>query len=53
MYQGKYIQSIYTDDEYASLSAKNLTSDTAIKVKRMVCNEIMTELVEKGTIRSH
>ncbi|KAI1664106.1 hypothetical protein L13192_12047 [Pyrenophora tritici-repentis] len=44
---GKYIQSIYSDDEYTSLSATNLTSDTAIEVKKLVWNEIIAELVEK------
>ncbi|KAL2017251.1 hypothetical protein VTK56DRAFT_2363 [Thermocarpiscus australiensis] len=44
---GKYIQSLFTDDEYSSLSIPNLKSDTAMEVKAMVWSEIITELNEK------
>ncbi|KAE9363950.1 putative short chain dehydrogenase/ reductase [Stipitochalara longipes BDJ] len=44
---GKYIQSLFTDEEYRSLAIPNLKSDTAMKVKGIVWNEIITELKHK------
>ncbi|KAJ5496621.1 NAD(P)-binding protein [Penicillium fimorum] len=44
---GKYIQSLFTDEEYRSLAIPNLMTDTAMKVKALVWNEIITELKEK------
>lgn len=69
--QGKYIQSLFTEDEYRRygcsgsvhllscalddqltcqnlrLSAPNLRSQTALKVRGIVWKEIMTDLVDK------
>ncbi|RAK74302.1 putative short chain dehydrogenase/ reductase [Aspergillus fijiensis CBS 313.89] len=44
---GKYIQSLFTEDEYRRLSAPNLRSQTALKVRGIVWKEIMTDLVDK------
>ncbi|KAH7371059.1 hypothetical protein BKA66DRAFT_573235 [Pyrenochaeta sp. MPI-SDFR-AT-0127] len=41
---GKYVQSIYTEDEYRSLAIPNVTSDAAKRVQELVWKEISTEL---------
>ncbi|GLB05189.1 hypothetical protein AtubIFM57258_011225 [Aspergillus tubingensis] len=44
---GKYIQSLFTEDEYRRLSAPCLRSQTALKVREIVWKEIITDLIEK------
>ncbi|KAI0426469.1 putative short chain dehydrogenase/ reductase [Xylaria sp. FL1042] len=47
---GKYIQSLFTDDEYRRLAIPNLTSAAGREVNEMVWSEIITELKEKVPI---
>lgn len=42
--KGKYIQSLFGEEEYRILAFPNLKSDTALKVKALVWNEIITEM---------
>ncbi|KAF1934743.1 putative short chain dehydrogenase/ reductase [Clathrospora elynae] len=41
---GKYIQSLFSNEEYRTLAFPNLKSDHALEVKALVWNEIITEL---------
>jgi hypothetical protein len=45
--KGKYVQSLFTDEEYATLAIPNMQSGTARKVKQLVWNEIIGELKKK------
>jgi hypothetical protein len=42
--KGKYVQSLFTDEEYHRLAIPNMQSDTAKKVKGLVWSEITGEL---------
>lgn len=44
---GKYVQSIYSEEEYARLKVANIESDTAVKVRELVWAEIAAELGNK------
>ncbi|KAF3764374.1 putative short chain dehydrogenase/ reductase [Cryphonectria parasitica EP155] len=44
---GKYIQSLFSDEEYRRVAIPNLKSQTAIKVKAQVWNEILGDLLQK------
>lgn len=44
---GKFLVSLYTDEEYLKLAEPNLKSETASRVRELVWNEIITELIQK------
>lgn len=44
---GKFLVSLYTDDEYRRLAEPNLKSETASRVRELVWNEIISELKHK------
>ncbi|CAI6338804.1 unnamed protein product [Periconia digitata] len=41
---GKFLVSLYTDDEYEKLAEPNLKSETALRVRELVWGEILDEL---------
>jgi hypothetical protein len=43
-YEGKYVQSLLTDEEYQRFAIPNMQSDTAKKVKALVWSELIGEL---------
>ena len=44
MAQGRYIQSLFEEEEYRDLAFSNLESDTALQVRALVWNELVSEL---------
>lgn len=42
--QGRYIQSLFGEEEYRDLAFSNLESDIALQVRKLVWNEIVGEL---------
>lgn len=44
---GKYVQSIYSEEEYARLKVTNVESDLAVEVRELVWAEIVAELKSK------
>lgn len=44
MAQGRYIQSLFGEEDYRDLAFANLKSGTALQVRALVWNEIISEL---------